>query len=61
MNGRKARALRKQAAETAKTMDADYKLGKPIMIHGKYYEQYESPKRLVSTCHRAVYQQLKQT
>lgn len=52
MNGRKARALRKQAADTAETMETSYTRMPPMQ--GK-----KCPVYLDYECHRAVYQQLK--
>lgn len=53
MNGRKAKALRKQAAQTAKTMVTSYTQMPPM-------QGRKCPVYLDSECHRAVYQQLKQ-
>ena len=57
MNGRKARALRKQAAHYAGSFDADY-------VDIKHKTFTKSGKQKVTTklsegCHRAVYQHLK--
>lgn len=52
MNGRKARALRKQAAQTAKTMVTSYT--QMPRLGGR-----KCPVFLNDECHRAVYQQLK--
>lgn len=52
MNGRKARALRKRAAQTAKTMVTSYT--QMPRLGGR-----KCPVFLNDECHRAVYQQLK--
>ena len=57
MNGRKARALRKQAALTAKTMDTDYQTHSIGRNNPRL--AYKDPRVLNTGCHRAVYQQLK--
>lgn len=51
MNGRKARALRKQAAGMNKMTQTSYTR--------EPYESRRMPIRLDSNCKRAVYQQLK--
>ena len=60
MNGKKARALRNEAAHYAKSFDTDYQTEKRFDSFGRQREVLKNPRVLVKSCHRAVYQQLKQ-
>lgn len=57
MNGRKARGLRNEAAHYAKSFDTDY-ADQKHNIFAKSGKQQVTTK-LVPTCHRAIYKQLK--